>query len=474
MTHSHTLLEDPALPKLSIALDAAAMKPILQAHVIDDGEGPQPTIEHCDIFHTRYKRGRYCLICYQVTLRGPDNSRQGQHIFCARMFGKGGAISRFNKAKARTLVTPQCGKPLTLIPELDMVVWAFPNDRKLRGLPALMNQRYLKEVVASRIVKTNLGENWDIQGLTSELIHYVGEHTCTTRMSISLSHSNTRQDQPLVMFGKTYYNAEGEKAYQAMNTLWNSDTRERGHLLMAQPLWYDKEQQTLWQRGLSGKTLMEHDLAQADAPTFLKQAAAAVALLHQTRVRGLESHCIEEQFGLLNAASELLTDVQPACSVRLTQLMSRLRAQAPFLDSQPPVTLHEDLHLKNFFVTPSGVALIDLDNLRTGSLFHDIGGFLSNLYYHGLATGETLRHSAEQGETFLREYEVHIPWPLSRETLSWFVAVALVTERAYRCATRLKNGRLELIPPLLELANHIIQENNPIYQETMRPAMLCV
>lgn len=468
MTNTNTLSQDSTLPKLSIALDPSAMKRVLQNHAVCQGEHPQPIIDHCEIFHTRYKRGRYCLICYRVALHGSNDSHMSEQIFCARMFEQGGAVSRFKKAQSKDLFPPEFGQALSLIPELDMVVWAFPNDRKLSGLPGLMNRDHLRSHIIPLIVSAHLGKNWKIESCTPELVHYVGEHTCTICVSVHVIHTTTGIAKTQCYFGKTYYNNEGEVAYQAMTELWDSDVRRSGRLPMAQPLWYDKELLTLWQCGLKGKTLIEHDLTHDDGLHLLKHAAVTVVTLHHTPVSCAGSHHLEEQLELLGPVCTLLAEVQPQCQALLTRLLDRLRAQAPFVDDQPHVTLHGDLHLQNFFVTPDGVALIDLDNLRTGSPFHDLGSFLSTLYYRALVKGEAPALYAALGDIFLKEYEKRLPWVISRQTLSWFVAVSLVTERAYRCATRLKNGRSDLIPELLALADDISHQGNPIFQRTVR------
>jgi hypothetical protein len=331
MTNANSLSQDPTLPLLSIALDPLAMKDVLQGHVFCEGEHPQPIIDHCEIFHTRYKQGRYCLICYRVALRGSNDSHMSEQIFCARMFERGGAASRFKKAQSKDLFPPEFGQPLSLIPKLDMVVWAFPNDRKLSGLPSLMNRNYLRSHVLPLLISTHLGTNWEIEAWATELVHYVGEHTCTIRVSVHVTHTTTGREQTQSYFGKTYYNNEGEVAYQAMNELWDSEARRSGRLPMAQPLWYDKKHLTLWQCGLEGKTLIEHDLTNDDSHHFLKQAAVTVATLHQTPVACAGSHRLEEQLELLGPVYALLAEVQPQCRVLLTRIIDRLQAQASLL-----------------------------------------------------------------------------------------------------------------------------------------------
>lgn len=465
MKTTNQLTHDPLLPKLSSALDSSVMQLVFQKELFGDTDESQPKIEQCHIFHTRYKRGRYCMLCYRLTIRDPHTAHMHEQILSARMFVIGGAPSRFHKAQSQKLVSPKFGKPLSLIPDLHMVVWAFPNDRKLSGLPGLMDTDYLQEVALPQVVTAHLGPGWKVEELTPELIHYVGEHTCTICVTTQLSHITTKATKILKYFGKTYYDNGGEAAYQTMTALWTHNIQSASRVPMAQPLWYDNALRTLWQSSLEGKTLIEYDLLHTNELYLLKQAATTVAALHQTSVSCGTPPTLEEQVRQLTQVHPLLVEVQPECHSLLTQLIDRLVNQASSLKLGPTGTLHGDLHLQNCFVTSNGVALIDLDNICIGYPAHDIGSFLANLYYHALVKQKNPSQASALGQVFLQEYERHIPWKLSQKTLAWFVAVSLVTERAYRCATRLKNGRLDLVPDLLTLANNISCQNNPFTGE---------
>jgi len=469
MMNDHPFPTDPALPTLPTALDPSVMKIILQSHLFVEEFRSQPLIIRCDIFHTRYKRGRSCMICYRLILQESQAAQTSEQILCARMFEEGGAVSRFQKAQTPYVVPSAFGKSLSLIPELNMVLWAFPNDRKLRGLPGLMNRNYLRNVVLPLIVRAHLGENWKIETFSTDLVHYVGEHTCTIRVCVSLEHTINGRTKTLNYFGKTYYNDEGALSYQAMQALWNSESRRNGRLLMAQPLWYDKDLLTLWQCGLEGTTLADHDLHRTKGLHLLQQAAAAVATLHHTPVPCSPIHTIEKQIRLLQDVQELLGEVMPPCRTLLAQFTDRLRRQVSLLEPGHIIMLHGDLHLKNFLATSDGIALIDFDNLLTGSPLYDIGSFLAGFYHQGLIEESDPGTTRTLADCFLKTYETHTPQPVSHETLAWFVAMALITERAYRCVTRLKAGRFDLIPKLLGLADAISRHRNPLACDLCEP-----
>jgi hypothetical protein len=61
-------------------------------------------------------------------------------------------------------------------------------------------------------------------------------------------------------------------------------------------------------------------------------------------------------------------------------------------------------------------------------------------------------------ERFLQTYQANVPWTVLPPLLNWYVAVALITERASRCLTRLKEGRPALVEELIALAGRLSQD----------------
>jgi aminoglycoside phosphotransferase (APT) family kinase protein len=125
---------------------------------------------------------------------------------------------------------------------------------------------------------------------------------------------------------------------------------------------------------------------------------------------------------------------------------------------EPSATLHGDLHLQNFLVdesAPAGqrVALIDLDNLSTGSPWRDLGSFCAGLYYRGLVEGVPQVLIQHAIDTFCAAYAQVAPWPLEPQAIGWYTATALLNERAFRTISRMKQGRFDLLDDLIRLAS---------------------
>jgi hypothetical protein len=453
---------DKALPHLATALDVAAMRTIFEDTVLagtaHDAEADQAKdqlqIRDCQIERIRYKPGENCLICYRLKICDRRTQVASEQFLCARMYETGGAASRFAKAQRQPLITPKFGRPLTHVPALDMVVWAFPNDRKLAGLPKLVDPTALGEQLQP-LIAAGLGREWRIRNLTHDLAHYNPEHTCMVRVQLQLQHGDTGEKQNLVVYGKTYYNDQGAETYQFMRELWDSEARRSGRLRIAQPLGYHPQLKTLWQLGLPGETLLEQNADRACSPDLLCRAAGTLAALHQTPVSRARSSPLNEWVGRLEEMRHWLPRVRPACASHLNGLVDRLVDQAGCLGTQPIATLHGDLHLQNFFVDGGQVALIDLDNLHRGSPWQDVGSFVAGLFYLGLLTKAPDPATHEIIDVFCQAYAQSIPWDVSTAALNWYTAAALINERAFRSVSRLKAGRLDILDDLIELATQV-------------------
>lgn len=453
---AHEAPDDRRLPRLGFALDTTLMLTVLGAALLD-GEQLRQRFQllGCAIDQIRYKPGTSCMISYRLTLRDKQTGQELVQLCCARMLQSGGSASRFRKAQLQPLVAPPVGRPLLHIPELDMVVWNFPNDRKLAGLPALVDRASLRGAILPPIVAATWGDRWTIAELNSEPVHYVAEHTFTLRARLGLVEAGSGVTQAATLYGKVYGDDQGAAAYGRMQQLWHSAARRSGRLLMAQPLGYQADQRLLWQRGLDGTPMLEHDAHSAAWDELLSQAAAAVAALHTSTIVGTHVVASADILHTLHRAARLVALARPSCAEALGRLVERLSTQARELGERPQAVLHGDLHLKNFMVLPRGVALIDLDTLCAGDPLRDLGSFVAGLYVRGLLEPPSLPAVEQRVERFVQAYERQVGLAVAEADLNWHIAAALIGERAARCITRLKAGRLAMVERIVELADRI-------------------
>lgn len=447
---------DVQLPQLSMILDAEAMRKTLWNGMFESTSvRDRFLIRQCDIIQVRYKPTSSCMISYRLDVENVETRESGEQILCGRAFPNGRSLPQWEKASTQALVQPRFGKPLIHLPEIEMVLWSFPNDRKIHTLPASSHAALSTSSIPPNWVLAHVGTGWQVADTKSRVMHYVGEHTCTVQTSFELIHSSRDTRQTLTIFGKTYYNEEGAQTDLVMQQLWNSEARRSGRLGVARPLRYDTRLKTLWQEGIQGTTLENHSIETPASIPLLEKAAHTIATFHTTPLSNIPQITMAEQLSKLESVASVLMQCRPTCRPILVPLRDRLIEHAKIIPLGPTATLHGDLHMKNLFLTQDRIALIDLDNVCEGHPGLDLGSFVAGLLTGALAKRVPLSQMAVPVQRFLNHYNQSTPWKIDQHTLAWFTAVALVVERSHRCITRLKHNQREHLKALLSLADRI-------------------
>ncbi len=445
---------DPALPTLPTALDTAV---VVQEFTRQLSENGRFHISACQIDRIKYKPGQKCHLTYTFTIEDNETGSQIQQTYSTIIYPAGHSESHYQKYLAKTKTAVSLGTPLLHLPALNMVAWAFPNDRKLHYLPHLMDAHYLRHHLLPPLIAAHLGPQWHIQNLHLTPIHYVPEHTCIIRLDLQLRHQQTGQYQPLSLYAKTYYNDDGAEAYQLMHALWQSPLRRNGWFHIPRPIGYHTDHRILWQEGVAGYPLIDVPMSSPQFGRLMAIAGKTVAALHQTAVscsRTITHNAWQQK---LVQMRDMISAARPLLAELTTPLIDKLLAESDRLPPPPQATLHGDLHLKNFLVNGACLTLIDLDSLHRGPAWFDLGSFVAGLLYRALADGLSPETAVYATAPFLQAYTAHTPWETPLPILNWHIATALIIERAFRCITRMKDGRLDLLDQLIPLSIQLYQ-----------------
>ncbi len=440
------LPRDPALPHLATVLDAGRMRRILATYV---ATGRQEIVD-CVIERVKYKPRRNCLVSYRIQVADRPSGRCFAQRLLGRTYPPGGSSSRFARAQTAEPVAPEIGPPVLHIEDLDMVLWAFPNERKLNTLASLSEAAHL-EAILPELVARRLGSGWRLAGFRHAVVHYTPEHTCCVRVDLEATRGGRMAGRRLTLFGKTYYNDQGKEAWLVARGLWAS--RNLG-FVVPRPITYQPGVRTFWQEMVPGNVLA---MNAGDAASF-RAAGIAIARLHQQPVACARRIEVADVVDRLHAIVDLLCCVRPDLARPAEEIVTRLADCAPVFDALPSVTLHGDLHAKNILIDRGRVALIDLDNVAMGSPLLDLGSFVAALLYRNLLLCQAPHRAMDAIEAFINGYRSQVPWPVMARRLDWFIAAALLHERVYRVITRLKPGRLESLAALVHLAGMITSD----------------
>lgn len=433
-----------ALPQLSIVTDADAMAKVF-AQVLSPYH-----VEDCLVLHMRYKPGKSCLISYNVGVARSRYSSIERQTFSARVYPPGSSLTRFAKAQCTSLATPECGDPVFHLPDLDTIVWAFPNDRKLSGLPALVDrERIAREVIPAFQPRQSFYPD-SIQELSLAVVQYVPEHGCTVRVMAELSHG-----QRLVVYGKAYPDDGGAGTYRNMCSLWLGDARRSGRLHMAEPLAYESRHRILWQVAIEGSTLSTYESTDAGFLSLLKDTGSVIGALHSSLLSTGPAADPGRILVRLREAETRIKKSAPGHASRVSGLAEKLLNAVPDVTPGPPSTLHGDLHWKNVLITKSGPALIDFDNLGKGDPLQDLGSFVASTCARGVVHQLPKEFSARMANAVISGYKQDLNGSIPSAGLRWHIAAALLSEQIDRTLVRFKVRRLASLDSLLSLAEDV-------------------
>jgi len=392
-------IADAALPGLEAALDCERMRARV-AHAA--GHAPQE-VAGCAIERVKYRPGRSALVLYRLSLE--ENLPEA--LVYATVYPAGIALR------------------------------AFPDDRKLPGLRLLADPARLRAELL-------LGK------CTLARVSYFPEHAYTARVTV-----NRGGGREWTLYAKTQSTARGEHTFATMKQLERIGGRCAEDPRFARPVLYDPASATLFQEAVAGTTAESLAVQRLFSSTLAARVGAGVAALHAVGLDGLDGVDANTCLARLREVIRVLGPVLPRSAARAHAVMAQLEKQAPA--AAAPATLHGDLHLNNVLVDEDRIALVDLDDLCRGPAELELGSFVAALLYRAALHGRRGMHQ-EDIEHFLAGYAEHASRPVRVDQVGWYAAAALIHERAWRCLTSLKPGRLALIDELIGEASELAFE----------------
>lgn len=440
---------DNVLPSLATVLDERAMQRTFAEHLCGR-HGARIEVIACEIERVKYRARRNCIIGYKLKIRDESNEREQR--LCTGIYAPDDALARYNKALGEATVATPYFAPVTLIKPLNMVMWAFPNDRKLTALPLLTDAAQLREHLLPEVVRERWGDGWRITDLAHTVSNYFPEHTCCVSVTLTLTHAESGANRSWEIIGKTRYDDAGSETYRQMEAF---ASHEDADVSYARPLAYQSQHRLLWQERVPGVTLTSL-LASNDVDNNVPARVAwAVAALHRTPVKSPRSVTLSALVDRLTSAVNVVAAAHPGCAIALRQIVDILVAYASRLNLDYDGTCHGDLHANNVLVTPTKIYLVDMDRMSIGPPLAELGSFLAELIARACLNGEPLEEVQPMLAIAVAAYRQRASWPVSEQDVAWFTASALIHERALRCVTSLKRVRMDTIENLIAAATRI-------------------
>jgi len=451
MTRIAPIPDDAQFPQLPVVTNKSAMQDIFQRQLPDFAEG-RLEIERLKLKRFTYTPGKECSICYSLRVKDLNTGGESDQIFFAMVEPNGVTEAKYTQAQRETHVRANFGPAVHRLPQLNMILWGFPNDPKLKQLRSLVDRDALSELLQKHWPCLGLPPAVTFAGVTTTLVKYVPELRCTLRHQLGLEHAGD-----LVIYSKTFgHRANSELIFKIMQALWKTPVFQSGEVMIPEPLFFADAMNTIFVRGLEGVNADEN-LADLDLDRTATVIGAALAGIHRCRIDDLRHRPEHYMMLQLVAAGETLVNFDGAFKPGVEAIIQTLREKYPGLTPVAPAPIHTAFRLSQWLLVEGKLALIDFDTFLLGNPISDAASFTAHLLYLSIKGEITEEQSRSAIRHFCQAYAAHAPWGLPADVLAWQTTALLVAEQAKKCIRLAKKNNRQTVEQLLSLAADIME-----------------
>ena len=249
------------------------------------------------------------------------------------------------------------------MPEANLLLVAFPNDREMRLLTEADLKRWLADHATTLANAGGRYPRWRLKALTVRLLRYApGERLTTGCRGVFESEDGVQQ--PFAYIAKQL----GKK--RRARPLYRN-LRSLGHHLSGSPtvrlpraIAVDDETGLVMMEELPGKEL-KRSLHEVDVDAVMRALGEMLATFHQVPRRVRQTISVQNELHDVNRAASAIRSVVPSVASRVDACVARCRAMR-WTDGTPNVLLHGACRLKHVFIHDGRLALVDVDGIRMG------------------------------------------------------------------------------------------------------------
>ena len=319
--------------------------------------------------------------------------------------------------------------PYAYVPELDMLVQVYPHDHRLVGLAPLLAGC---PPVLLRPLLAALGPGeWRLERWRAEMVKYRPVRRATLRLSIEASTAEGEARAERQFYAKLYPDAaEADRAHGMQQMLHQQLEREGSSFVVAEPVAYVPDLQTVVQTAVPGVSLHGLVASGGDAGEALRLAALAVARLHglgldQGRLEGYESpRSLHNRIARLERDAAQLSAACPDLGETIAAIVARIASGLGEVALGPT---HGDLKPEHILLDGERVAIIDVDFLREADPVLDVLSMARHLAKAQAAAPMALDAAAEY--VFTEAYLAQSP-PERRARLPLYRAMDDISDAA--------------------------------------------
>ncbi len=444
MTNFKSMPEEWHFPQLRHINDAQQLAHQLQPHV---GEAHVAGSEIDEVY---YEPGGGCKISLRVRFK-VASERIEEQIYYGRLFPKKwrNPAEIYARAQRQNHTPPKFGPPLIFIPEWELVLWAFPNDPGLPGLPILANPE--RVLALAQAAPEKFGLSQPPISIRAEMTKYVPHRRCGYLYHFTQPHNHSEA----AVYAKAYRDRKGNDVYDCMKQIWEHEASQRGEVIIPQPYSYDTEHNILWQEALTGRPLSKLAEARKDLPAVAREVGCRLAALHNMRLNLPQELTLEYQVNKLGQYIAALAKAYQQYAERCNILHSKLQAGAAQLEASLVAPIHASFKFSHTFLTDRGITFIDFDGANLGDPGHDVGSFVAYLYKMEVEQKLGADVVEQTAANFCEAYNQAANSPISKKRSDWFTASHIIVSHIYKSLKRLDSQQLG---QFLQVAEDLVEK----------------
>ena len=443
-----TTWQDPSLPYLDIVTDSRAMAYRFAQNLRMTLLQQKWQVENCALERLQYhwSKCHHCRLLYRVNLRDASGQKFDQW-FWGELWSNDRVQRKFEEAQHSPFLQNGIWQPVQLWPELNMIIWSFPNDPEMPGLLKATDLAFVQSQVNANLAAWGLRGDWRCVPHTLKRVKYMPGKRCVLRYHLRLVDSRG-QSRDLSFYSKTYHDSASTFHYQVLQKVYD---HLHNRINIPRPLVYLKEACTFWQEPWEGRPLVEM-LDNLEWNELFPRLATVLATFHQSQCQDLpEAGNWDEVLDSAQEDTLKLGWFFPQYRSRLNAALAALLAAKANLTKQevPVVPIHGAIRLEQLVARHDEVALVDFDAAGLGDPLYDVAEFLASLQYMEFSYGFPHRF-ARAAELFMASYQQQVPWVVNPQRMAWYT-VAFLLSKMLGSLKHLDRGVLQRFEAVLEI-----------------------
>ncbi|MEM7115914.1 MAG: aminoglycoside phosphotransferase family protein [Chloroflexota bacterium] len=397
----------------------------------------------CRVEQLYYRPEKSCKALYRIYYENRAGELNDQW-FSAQMHPADKSFAKFSRAEEKASKGVSFWEPINFWPELDTIFWTFPHDPQLTQLLELVQTKRIQRLFAAHFPTSDpLPEDIQFTRLKMMprkrcLLQFDGQPQFITKTYAKRINSLSKGDYAYHLFADVY-----------------EATKHNECLTVPKPLFYDVALDTYAQELFAGETPTATD----DAET-IERAAMTLAEFHQlNELPNLQPS---------QRTADLVTQVQTKAALlehflpydrRLPTIANQLMLVAVVLGVSTPqqVPIHGAFRLNQLLGQNGRFAMLDLDDAGWGDPHLDVAECVASMLGTHFTEKAPLAQLQANADTFIRAYQVRVPWTLEPARLHGYIALSLFNKLvgAFR---RLETAVFPKVDALLQLIEDHLTE----------------